>query len=74
MIESLAGSTFEEIREDFMESLCNYYHIEKYSDEYEIVDMLTVSFTCTSILSISSTTLMLTGPTWISAITIPKRS
>ena len=37
MIESLAGSTFEEIREDFMESLCNYYHIEKYSDEYEIV-------------------------------------
>jgi hypothetical protein len=37
MIESLAGATFEEVREDFMESMCNYYHIEKYSEEYEVV-------------------------------------
>jgi len=42
MIESLAGATFEEVREDFMESLCNYNHIEKGSKEYEAVAQMYV--------------------------------
>jgi hypothetical protein len=37
MIEGLAGASFEEIREDFMESMCNYYHFEKDTPEYEAV-------------------------------------
>lgn len=35
MIEGLAGASFKEVREDFMESFCNYYHFEKDSPEYE---------------------------------------
>lgn len=35
MIEGLAGATFGEIRQDYMESFCNYYHIDKGSTEYE---------------------------------------
>lgn len=37
MIEALAGASFEEIRADYMESLCNYYHFEKDTPEYEAV-------------------------------------
>ncbi len=37
MIESLAGATYEEVREDFMTSMCNYYHFEKDTPEYEAV-------------------------------------
>ena len=37
MIEALAGASYEEIRADFMESMCNYYHFEKDTPEYEAV-------------------------------------
>ena len=37
MIEALAGASYKEIREDFMESMCNYYHFEKDTPEYEAV-------------------------------------
>ncbi len=37
MIESLAGATYEEVRADFMTSMCNYYHFEKDTPEYYAV-------------------------------------
>ncbi|MBR4203519.1 MAG: tyrosine-protein phosphatase [Candidatus Methanomethylophilaceae archaeon] len=37
VIEGLAGATYDEILADFMESFCNYYHIEEGSEEYEVI-------------------------------------
>ena len=37
VIEGLAGATYDEILEDFMVSMCNYYHIEKDSEEYDLI-------------------------------------
>ncbi len=42
IVEALAGATYEEIREDFMESMCNYYHVEEGTIEYEAVAHLYV--------------------------------
>lgn len=35
MLEALAGGSYKEIREDFMETLCNFYAIEPFGEEYE---------------------------------------
>ena len=35
MLEALAGATYSEIRDDFMTTLCNFYDIKSYSEEYE---------------------------------------
>ncbi len=40
VLEGLAGATYDEILDDFMESICNYYHIEKGSEEYDIVSKM----------------------------------
>ena len=37
VIEGLAGATYDEILTDFMASMCNYYHIEKDSEEYDLI-------------------------------------
>lgn len=37
MIEGLAGANYDEILADFMTSMCNYYHIEVGSEEYEAI-------------------------------------
>ena len=37
IIQALAGTSYEEIRADFLLSLCNYYLIEKGSQEYEAI-------------------------------------
>ena len=34
-LEALMGGTFEEIREDYMVSYINYYHVEKDSEQYD---------------------------------------
>jgi hypothetical protein len=40
ILEGLAGATYDEILDDFMESICNYYHIVKGSEEYETVSKM----------------------------------
>jgi len=35
MLEALAGASYKEIREDFMETLCNFYAIEPFGEEYQ---------------------------------------
>lgn len=37
IFEALAGASYEEIRQEFMISICNYYFIEEGSKEYETV-------------------------------------
>ena len=37
VIEGLAGATYDEILTDFMASMCNYYHIEEGSEEYDTI-------------------------------------
>ena len=37
VIEGLAGATYDEILKDFMVSMCNYYHIEEGSEEYDVI-------------------------------------
>ena len=37
VIEGLAGATYDEILADFMTSMCNYYHIEEGSEEYDLI-------------------------------------
>lgn len=37
IFEALAGATYEEIRQEFMISICNYYFIEEGSKEYDTV-------------------------------------
>jgi hypothetical protein len=37
MLESLAGASYQEVREDFLLSMCNYYSIERGSEEYDTV-------------------------------------
>ena len=37
VIEGLAGATYDEILADFMVSMCNYYHIEEGSEEYDVI-------------------------------------
>jgi hypothetical protein len=37
VIEGLVGATYDEILTDFMASMCNYYHIEEGSEEYDVI-------------------------------------
>jgi len=37
VLESLAGASYEEVRADFMLSMCNYYHFEPGTEEYDAV-------------------------------------
>ncbi len=37
VIEGLAGATYDEILTDFMASICNYYHVEEGSEEYDVI-------------------------------------
>ena len=37
VIEGLAGATYDKILTDFMVSMCNYYHIEEGSEEYDLI-------------------------------------
>ena len=42
LLEGLAGATYVEVRSDFMESICNFCHIEEGSEEYETVAFMYV--------------------------------
>lgn len=37
ILEGLAGATYDEVRDDFMLTICNYYGVEKGSEEYYVV-------------------------------------
>ncbi|MBE6521826.1 MAG: tyrosine-protein phosphatase [Thermoplasmata archaeon] len=37
ILEGLAGATYDEVRDDFMLTICNYYGVERGSDEYYVV-------------------------------------
>ena len=37
ILEGLAGATYQEVRDDFMVTVCNYHHLEEGSEEYETV-------------------------------------
>lgn len=37
VLEALAGASYEEVRADFMLSMCNYYHFEPGTEEYDAV-------------------------------------
>ena len=37
MLEALAGASYQEVRDDFLLSMCNYYGIEEGSEEYDTV-------------------------------------
>ncbi len=42
ILEGLAGASYQEIRDDYMESICNYFGIVKDSEEYKVIlDMYT---------------------------------
>ena len=34
---ALAGATVDDLREDYMETYCNYYHLQKHDYDYEII-------------------------------------
>jgi hypothetical protein len=36
-LQTIAGATFEEVKEEFLRSMCDLYHVEKGSDEYEAI-------------------------------------
>ncbi len=42
MLEALAGASYEEIRADFLLSMCNYYGIEEGSEEYDTVGSMVI--------------------------------
>ncbi len=42
MLESLAGAAYEEVRADFLLSMCNYYGIEEGSEEYDTVGSMVI--------------------------------
>ena len=37
ILEGLAGATYDEVRDDFMLTICNFYGVEQYSEEYYVV-------------------------------------
>lgn len=37
VLEALAGASYEDVRADFMLSMCNYYHFEPGTEEYDAV-------------------------------------
>ena len=39
LCSALAGATVEDLRNDYMQTYCNYYHIKPHSYEYEIIRM-----------------------------------
>ena len=39
LCSALAGATIEDLRNDYMQTYCNYYHIKPHSYEYEIIRM-----------------------------------
>ncbi|MBO4568555.1 MAG: tyrosine-protein phosphatase [Candidatus Methanomethylophilaceae archaeon] len=42
MLESLAGASYQEVRDDYLLSMCNYYGIEKGSIEYDTVGSMVI--------------------------------
>ena len=37
ILEGLAGATYDEVRDDFMLTICNFYGVEQYNEEYYVV-------------------------------------
>ena len=37
LIECLMGASYDEVADDYLETFCNYYHLEKGSEDYETV-------------------------------------
>lgn len=43
LLEALAGAKLEELQQDYMQTFCNYYHLEKESEKYKLIEEMNVN-------------------------------